>query len=143
ARALLDKALPEEDPALLAALIAGLTDENPGPWQYPANFLPARLRETVAAFKKSIKKLVSALKKHEFAVPDYSFQGSLAVYEWATTGDFDRATEIFGKGVGDLVRLVLMTVEHLSQFGSLVEECPTLGQTARIARNLLIKEPIT
>jgi superfamily II RNA helicase len=138
--ALKKKALPENDPALLAAILASLIDEKAS--VQVIRHMDDRLFDALETFKGSIKRILTDLRDSDFEIPYFSPDKSLAIYSWATEGDFTKASNLLGKDYGDLVRLVLMTAEHLNQFSSLTLEYPALSETARIAQEILMKPPI-
>jgi superfamily II RNA helicase len=138
--ALKKRALPESNPALLSAILASLIDEkvNSSYAYKPDNLLS----DALETFKSAIKRIINDLREADFDTPYYSMEKGLAIYSWATEGNFTKASLLLGKDYGDLVRLVLMTAEHLNQFSALFQEYPELSETARIAQEILMKPPI-
>ncbi|MDR2612383.1 MAG: DEAD/DEAH box helicase [Deltaproteobacteria bacterium] len=130
-------------PVLLASVIASLIDASTNippdsRWSRPPQDLAAALQ----AFHVAAKPITERLKKDGFPYPSFHAAKSWAVYEWMTTHDFTAASARLGKDAGDLVRLLLMTVEYLNQFMALGEDFPGLEDAIREAQGLLMVPPI-
>ena len=135
-------AWPEEDPALLAAMVAPfvvdkeqLTDEE--------GFKPPPALST-AFFKleQAITPLWERLASAGFNVPRLKVRPILAMHHWAGHGQWEEAVRIYGQDPGDMAMLVFRTADNLRQLASLSATHPQLAPTARAAVELILKEPV-
>jgi superfamily II RNA helicase len=139
--ALRQGAIPESPP-LLAAVVASLIDASTSEGPESGRRPPQALAAAMQRFYASIKPITGRLRDGGFPSPTFHFAKSWAVYEWVTTHDFQAASERLGKDAGDLVRLLLMTVEYLNQFKDLGEDFPGIEASVREAHALLMVPPI-
>jgi superfamily II RNA helicase len=141
--AVIKGALPT-DPVLLASTVASLIDATANSRaETAASRMPSDLAVALNAFRGAVKPIIERLKKAGFAYPNFHSVKSQAVYEWMTTHDFTAASSLLVKDAGDLVRLLLMTVEYLNQFAALKDDYPGLESSIRKAQLLLMVPPIT
>ncbi|MDR1313931.1 MAG: DEAD/DEAH box helicase, partial [Deltaproteobacteria bacterium] len=133
-------ALPSS-PILMASAVAGLIDANANsPWAGQKR-PPQEFSEAMAAFHAAVRPVIERLVKGGFPSPSFMASRCLAVYEWMTSHDFRSATQRLGKDAGDLVRLLLMTVEYLNQFMDASEDYPGLSDTIKDAKALIMVPP--
>jgi superfamily II RNA helicase len=136
-------ALPEDSPVLLASAVASLIDSNANVPEDRSRRPPQDLAHALSSFHVAVKPITDRLRKAGFPSPSFQAARSWAVYEWMTSHDFTAASVRLGKDAGDLVRLLLMTVEYLNQFMDLGDSFPALQDSIRIAQGLLMVPPIT
>jgi superfamily II RNA helicase len=141
------------DPALMAGSMAALVEERPEPeprdwrdYRRLQNRFP-ELRRAVSAMSIAVKPMIRRLGEGGFPVPgEPDFRSCLAIHQWASTHDWQRAVSHLGDNggyPGDLVRLVLLVGEHLNQLANL--ESPEHGriiESAARARRLILVEPM-
>lgn len=135
-------AWPEESPDILAALTAGLLADKQGEGTLPRRKPPA----LSGAFNKlllAVGPMTARLVEAGFPAPTISLRPAWAIWSWAREHNFDKAVDIFGLDAGDLAMLVYRTADHLRQLTALRETWPALGEAARRAIGLILKEPVT
>ena len=138
-------AWPEDDPALLAALIAPFVMDNERPSEPLATLrtLPPEFASAWLRLEKAVDPLVRRQREKGFEVPTLNMRAALAIYTWATRDDWNEAVRIYGKDEGDLAMLTFRTADNLRQLASLYETHPALAVSARRARDLILREPVT
>lgn len=136
---------PEDDPAMLAALIAPFVmDRDRGQdiemaslvYRYPD------LAEHYFRMVQSLQSLRNRLHEWGFPNPPIPFWTVPALYYWARGSSWQDIKEIAPVDEGDLVMLIIRTADHLHQIESLVETHPNLARTAREARTTIMREPV-
>ncbi len=136
---------PEDDPSLLAALIAPFVMDRDRPgesqlssliWKYPD------LAKPFFAMLQTLHRLREKLHEEGFEVPTLPFWTVVTVYHWARGESLDTVKGLAGIDEGDLAMVILRTADHLRQVESLGESHPRLAATAAEAIELILKEPV-
>jgi superfamily II RNA helicase len=140
--ALQSGALPPT-PVLMASAIAGLIDTNANAPAMYGPKPPQELRQALLTFNAATRPITERLRQAGFPAPSFMATRSWAVHEWMTTHDFQRATLRLGKDAGDLVRLLLLTVEYLNQFMDASELFPGMADTIKEAQELIMVPPLS
>ena len=136
---------PEDNPALLAALVAPFvvdSDRATEPLD-SRQILPPGLASAFLNLEKEIKPLIQRLTQWGFETPVISLRPALGIFSWATEADWLSAVRVYGLDEGDMAMLAFRTADHLRQIASLSETHPNLAATARRAVDLILKEPVT
>ena len=144
AEAIRRDALPYEDPALFAALMAPFVLDRDRSW-YTRNRRRGHDRELNAAFREleeAISPLLDRLTDHHFRRPKMRYAPSLAMYYWAGGGDWDEIIRQFDLEEGDMASLILRTAENLRQLRSLKDTHPLLADSAALARDMILRPPV-
>ncbi|MDR2456519.1 MAG: DEAD/DEAH box helicase [Deltaproteobacteria bacterium] len=106
-----------------------------------------KLSKDLKAMLASVKPMADALRSRGFeAPPDPDLRLALAVHEWASSHDYQKAASLLGLGAGwpgDLVRQVMLAGEHLNQLANLEDQrTEKISKVAREARRLIMVEPM-
>ncbi|MCF8031597.1 MAG: DEAD/DEAH box helicase [Desulfarculaceae bacterium] len=139
AEAIRQGALPQQDPVLLAGLIALFVDERE-PESAPA--VPPRLRSALAGLKQALDPMMDRLRQWGFTTPVLPHSASAAVYSWCQLAPFEQVVPLYGSAEGDLAQLIYRTADNLRQIISLKDTHPHLAETARDAVELLLRPPV-
>jgi superfamily II RNA helicase len=135
-------AWPEENPALLASVVAPFVVDK----ELTSDALPARIPPELAQYwlrlETAIEPLRMRLQNAGFPTPRLNLRPALAIHAWATTNDWELAVELYGHDPGDMAMLVFRTADNLRQIANLRETHPKLGPTASAAVGLILKEPV-
>lgn len=102
------------------------------------------LREMAEAFEEllwAIYEMGLLLAEQGFRTPVLQFWPAAAAYLWAKGLSWKELTSCVSLDDGDLVSLILRTVDHLRQLCDLEETHPSLAHTARLALRRLQREP--
>ncbi|MFH2090899.1 MAG: DEAD/DEAH box helicase [Pseudomonadota bacterium] len=143
AQSIRDNLLPQNDPALLAAIIASFVNEREfkdDPLYEQA--LPKRLKEAFLDARKGLKPFAVKMLEKGFDAPNLFIQPSLMIYCWAHNEPWEDLIlkSIFAEG--DFARLILRTGENLRQITKLDEIFPEIAKTAKKAIEMILKEPV-
>ncbi len=136
---------PDDDPALLAALIAPFVMDRDRPGDMQLSRLAWKFSELANPFfqmLKSLEPLRHRLEDEGFELPALPFWAMVAVHHWARGETWEEVRNLFGVDEGDLAMVILRTADHLRQIESLAETHPRLADSARTAIELLLREPV-
>ncbi len=135
--------LPQNDPALLAAIICAFVNEKEFKDDPLYNsILPKRLKDSFLDVRKGLKPFAMQLLEKGFDAPNLFIQPSLMLYKWAHDESWEDLMVRSDYAEGDFARLILRTSENLRQISKLDENFPIIAKTARKAIELILKEPI-
>ncbi len=132
-------ALPQQDPVLLAGLIALFVDERE-PEAAPS--LAPRLGKALAGLRTALDPMLDRLRQWGFSTPVLPYSAAAAVYAWCQLTEFEQVVVLYGGAEGDLAQLIYRTADNLRQIISLRETHPALAETAMSAVELLLRPPV-
>ncbi|MBU2453940.1 MAG: ATP-dependent DNA helicase, partial [Proteobacteria bacterium] len=135
--------LPQNDPALLAAIIGSFVNEkefSDDPLYHQA--LPKQLKEAFLDARKELKPFALRMLKNGFNAPNLFIQPSLWLYLWAHDEPWETLVTKSDFAEGDFARLILRTGENLRQISKLEQTFPVIARTAKNAIDLILKEPV-
>ena len=135
--------LPQNDPALLAAIIGSFVNEK----EFKDDILytkalPRRLKDAFLDARQGLKPFAIQMLKKDFYAPNLFIQPSLLLYSWAHDEPWDNIVTHPEYGPGDFARLTLRTADNLRQISKLNDTFPGLAKTAKEAIILILKEPV-
>lgn len=143
AQSLRKNLLPQNDPALLAAIIASFVNEK----EFTDDplykqVLPKRLKDAFLDARQGLRPFAEQLLKDKFDAPNLFIQPSLLLYLWAHDEPWEELIAKSYYAEGDFARLILRTGENLRQLSKLNDSFPVIAKTAKEAINLILKEPV-
>lgn len=136
---------PEDEPELLAALIAPFVMDRDRPGDIQLSALMWKYPEIAKPFFKMLHELQPLredLKSSGFTTPPLPFWTTVTLHQWALGQSWDDVRSISGMAEGDLAMVILRTADHLRQIESLAETHPLLAASARKAIQLILREPV-
>ena len=139
AEAIRTSALPQQDPVLLAALVALFVDDRERDTDSP--YLSQRLQDGFNRLRGALDPVLDRLRQWRFSTPPLPLTAAAAVFAWGLMGEFEDVAAIYGGGEGDLAQLIYRCADNLRQIISLEETHPDLARTAREAVELLLRPP--
>ena len=139
AEAIRQGALPQQDPVLLAGLLALFVDERE-PDSSPV--LPPRLRSALVGLRQALDPMLDRLRQWGFSTPVLPYSAATAVYSWCQLVPFEKVVPLYGGAEGDLAQLIYRTADNLRQIISLRDTHPNLAETAQQAVELLLRPPV-
>ncbi len=143
AQSIRNNLLPQNDPAILAAIMAAFVNEKEFKDDILYNSaLPKRLKDTFIDVRKGLKPFAIELLENGFDAPNLFMQPSLAIYFWAHDEPWENLMARSDFAEGDFARLILRTSENLRQITKLEENFPLIAKTAKEAIDLILKEPV-
>ncbi len=136
---------PEDEPELLAALIAPFVMDRDRPGDIQLSTLMWKYPDIAKPFFKMLHELQPLrehLKSAGFTTPPLPFWTTITLHQWALGQSWDEVRNISGMAEGDLAMVILRTADHLRQIESLAETHARLAASARKAIELILREPV-
>ena len=135
--------LPQNDPALLAAIIGSFVNEKEFKDDILySSALSKRLKDAFLNARKGLKPFAVKMLKKGFHAPNLFIQPSLLLYSWAHDEPWENIVTHPEYGPGDFARLTMRTADNLRQISKLGDAFPTIARTAKEATVLILKEPV-
>ena len=141
AESLRENLLPDQDPALLAAIMGAFVNEKEFK-DDPFTALPKRLKECFMDIRRGLKPFAIKMLKKGFPAPNLFIQPAMLMYAWAHDTPWDELMTASDYAEGDFARLILRTAENLRQMTKLTDHFPKISQNAKEAIDLILKEPV-
>ncbi len=135
-------ALPNDDAALLAAVIAPFVYDRGQEIAVKRKELPKRL---VAAYDRVLDTVFPMMERLDtagFGLNPLPLWTAAIIYDWARGRDWDRIVERYGFADGDMAMLVSRTADNLRQIAALRDSHPDVADLAWKAREALMREPV-
>jgi len=144
AEAIRARAWPEEDPVLLAALVAPFVvdSDKAADSALPHKRIPRAMTPAWMKLEQAVAPLMKKLTDWGFDTPVLNLRAALAIHSWADSDHWDEAVGLYGLGEGDMAMLVFRTADNLRQMAGLADTHPDLAATARKGVDLILKEPV-
>ncbi|MCD6224491.1 MAG: DEAD/DEAH box helicase [Deltaproteobacteria bacterium] len=133
---------PEDDPALLAAIIASFVNEKDTDENIDKNKFPQNLVETYEMVKNALQPFA---KKHiagGFDVRPLFLKPAAAVYYWACEKPWEDALAVAATDEGSLAMLILRTADNLRHIRALADVFPIAARNASEAIELIVRDPV-
>ena len=133
---------PEENPALLAAIIASFVNEKDTDENIDKNKFPENLVETYEMVKNALQPFA---KKHitgGFSVRPLFLKPAAAIYCWACGKPWEDALAIAATDEGSLAMLILRTADNLRHIRALADVFPIAARNASEAIELIVRDPV-
>jgi len=135
--------LPDQDPALLAAIMASFVNEK----EFKDDLLfegalPKRLKTGFLDIRKGLKPFALKLLSSGFSAPNLFVQPAFLMYGWAHDTPWDELMTGADYAEGDFARLILRTAENLRQIAKIGDSFPNVAKTAALAVDMILKEPV-
>jgi len=136
------EALPHDDAALLAAVIAPFVYDRGQDIHVKRKDLPKRL---IAAYDRvfdTVFPMMDRLDAAGFSLNPLPLWTAAVIYDWARGREWDRIVERYGFADGDMAMLVSRTADNLRQIAALRDSHPDVAALAWKARESLLREPV-
>ncbi len=134
--------LPDEDPALLAALVAPFVYDRDIEVKLDESKVPKRLISAYNMMRKALGPLIERMTMQAFEVRPIVLWPAATIYAWANGQPWEKVLEIAGMAEGDLAMLASRTGDHLRQLASLKKAYPAIAQRALEAIAIILREPV-
>ncbi len=143
AHCLRKKLLPENDPVLLAAVMASFVNEKEfDNDRISGQIIFKTLNRLFLKLRKGLTPFAQELLKKGFDAPQLYIQPAVIIFLWAGDAPWDVVVQQSPFAEGDLARLILRTAENLRQLANLTETFAAIAETAVRAIDLLLREPV-
>ncbi|MBF0413812.1 MAG: DEAD/DEAH box helicase [Desulfamplus sp.] len=135
--------LPQNDPALLAAIMASFVNEKEfDDESLLKQVLPKLLTREFLDLRKGLRPFAGRMILKGFDAPNLYLQPAATVFSWAQNEPWEDVVKRSVFAEGDLARLILRTGENLRQIAGLTFQFPDIAKTSEDAIALILKEPV-
>ncbi|MDY0163035.1 DEAD/DEAH box helicase [Desulfobotulus sp.] len=135
---------PENDPAILAALMACFVNEREADDQdIPEDQIPEKLLKAFLHLRKQLAPFAKEMIAQGFPVFPLYLTPAVTVYHWTSGRSWENIHKNSPLAEGDLVRLLLRTAENLRHVGNLGQFFPKAARCAMAATDQILREPVT
>ncbi|MFO7883328.1 MAG: DEAD/DEAH box helicase [Desulfobacteraceae bacterium] len=143
AHCLRHKLLPENSPALLAAIMAAFVNEKEfDDERLLSGQLPKKLITEFLNLRKGLKPFAKKLLAKNFEAPNLFIQPADVIFAWAKDEPWEIIVQRSPFAEGDLARLIMRTSENLRQITGLKDTFPAIAESADKAIEMIMKEPV-
>ncbi|MBI5521829.1 MAG: DEAD/DEAH box helicase [Desulfarculus sp.] len=140
AEAIRQEAMPQDDPVLLAAMLALFVDDRER--ESESRYLSQRLSDGFVRLRRSLDPMLERLRQWGFETPIMPMPAASAIFAWGLGSEFGDVVVLYGGGEGDLANLIYRTADNLRQVASLHDTHPKLAACAREAVDLMLRPPV-
>lgn len=133
---------PQADPALLAAVMAGLVNDKETDEHLDKKSLPEVLTKAVNRVVRGLYGFVKQMQVRGFEVRPIFLRPTLAIWHWASETPWDKAVQAGQMAEGDLAGLALRTADNLRHVVGLREVFPRMAEAAKQAIDLILRDPV-
>ncbi|MFZ0134295.1 MAG: ATP-dependent DNA helicase, partial [Desulfobacterales bacterium] len=142
AEALRQDALPDRDPALMAALTAAFVFERESDDRFEKSALPRPLLTAFLKLRDALTPFARDLIAKGFPARPLYLRPAAAVYAWATEEPWDKTLAVAEMEEGIFASLILRTADNLRHIRNLKEIFPSAADTAGQAIDRIMRDPV-
>jgi ATP-dependent RNA helicase HelY len=133
---------PQNDPALLAGIMAGLVNDKETDEHFDKKSLPGPLLSSIQTIVQGLRGFAKHMIAAGFEVRPIFLRPTAAVWNWADGRVWDKTVQAAQMAEGDLAMLVLRTADNLRHVAVLRKEFPQIAECARRAIELILRDPV-
>jgi ATP-dependent RNA helicase HelY len=133
---------PQDDPALLAAIMASFVNEKESDEHLDNKLLPKPLIKAVKKVSRGLKGFAKQMQVRGFETRPLFYRPALHMWAWAAGRPWDEVIRQSQMAEGDLAMLVLRTADHLRHVKSLKAVFAPTAASARQAIDLILRDPV-
>jgi superfamily II RNA helicase len=134
---------PEQDPAILAGIMASFVNERETDDEAIApSDIPKPLLKCFEEVEGGLNPFSIELLRSGFDAPDLYFLPALTLYLWARGVPWEKVLEISGMAEGDQAMLILRTADNLRHIRNIGHVFPQAAGTAATAIDLILRDPV-
>ena len=134
--------LPQDDPALLAALVAVFVQDKEKDLEIAQSNVPKKLLSAYKKMERTLRPLVNVLTDAKFFVRPLAMWPAATIWAWATQKSWQDTLFVAGMAEGDLAMLIVRTADNLRQIRNLKPWFPEVAACAEKAVGILIRGPL-
>jgi superfamily II RNA helicase len=134
--------LPDDDPALLAAVMASFVNERESNDRMEGRLLPNKLTKCMRRTQKALHGFMRHLASRRFPVRHLYLRPAATLYAWARGIPWEMVARDFEIAEGDLSMLILRTGDHLRHVRTLTGVFPQAAQCAEDAMSAILRDPV-
>jgi superfamily II RNA helicase len=133
---------PQEDPVLMAAMMASFVNEKETDEKISSLGTPKRLKKSFLKVRKGLHGFARHMVISGFAVRPLYLKPAAIVFAWASGESWNRVVATGRVAEGDLAMLVMRTADNLRHIRALKKVFPEAASSAAKAIELLLREPV-
>jgi superfamily II RNA helicase len=134
--------LPQSEPRLLAAIIAAFVDERESDIKIQKKRLARPLLDAFYRVVKGLRPFAWHMLDRGFEARPFHLRPVVAIYAWASGGQWEEVQVLAEMEEGDLVMLILRTADNLRHIRALRQVFPDAAETADRAIEMILREPV-
>jgi superfamily II RNA helicase len=133
---------PDDDPALLAGIMASLVYEKESDDRLEGKLSSNRLRKTFFKVQKGLQPFDHKLQVNGFFTRPMYLRPATMLFAWVSGHSFDNVCLNYAIPEGDLAMLAMRTADNLRHIANLKEVFPKAAATAKQAVELILRSPV-
>lgn len=133
---------PQNDPAMLAAIIASFVNEKETDEHLDNKRLPKKLTKAVKKVSRGLKGFSKYMQVCGFEVRPLFHRPALYMWAWASGHSWQKVIENGHMAEGDMAMLVLRTADHLRHLKALHHVFGPMAAAAKEAIDLILRDPV-
>ena len=133
---------PDEKPALLAAIMAGMVNDKETDEHLDRKSLPNPLIKAVKKVTRGLQGFAKHMMAHDFDVRPIFYRPTAALYHWASGYPWERTVQAAQMAEGDLAMLTLRTADNLRHMVALRAVFPEMATAAQQAIEMILRDPV-
>ncbi len=133
---------PDEKPALLAAIMAGMVNDKETDEHLDRKSLPNLLIKAVKKVTRGLHGFAKHMMAHDFDVRPIFYRPTAALYHWASGYPWERTVQAAQMAEGDLAMLTLRTADNLRHMVALRAVFPEMAAAAQQAIEMILRDPV-
>ena len=134
---------PDDDPALLAAIMVAFVNERETNDSIDRTVLPDALKNTYFNIRQALLPFMAEMSDCGFATRPMYLRPAVSMYAWCTGKEWEYVQRLSEMEEGNLVMLMLRTADHLRHVRALKDVFPEAAAMAAAAIDLILREPVT
>ena len=133
---------PQNDPVLLAAIMAGFVNEKQTDEHLDKKALPKPLVRAVNRVIRGLRGFAKYMQVNGFETRPLYYRPTINMWAWASGWPWEKVIHAGQMAEGDLAMLVLRTADHLRHIRALQEVFAPMAASARQAIDLILRDPV-
>jgi ATP-dependent RNA helicase HelY len=133
---------PQNDPAMLAAIMASFVNEKETDEHLDNKRLPKKLTQAVKRVSRGLKGFSKYMQVCRFEVRPLYYRPAHYMWTWASGHSWRKVIETGRMAEGDMAMLVLRTADHLRHLKSLHQVFGPMAAAAKEAIDLILRDPV-
>jgi superfamily II RNA helicase len=134
--------LPQENPGLLAGVIASFVNERESDDRVAKKIMPNQLKRALTGLIKGVSPFARQMMGEGFEVRPMYMRPAAALFAWASGQSWEHVLQISEMEEGDLAMLILRTADNLRHIRSLHQVFPEAAESAALAVESILREPV-
>ncbi|MDM8538940.1 ATP-dependent DNA helicase, partial [Desulfobacterales bacterium HSG17] len=134
---------PEDDPRLLAGMIASFVNERDLDDRLDKEIIPNKLQKCFKKVVKGLNPFQSFMFEKGFGLHSFYMRPALTIFLWASElYSWEKVVEISDMAEGDLAMLILRTADNLRHIVALKNVFPKASETAYQSLEKILRDPV-